>query len=247
MTKQHAYEALVNKRKECTACGMQGYMNQCKLGFDTDQIGNFSTWANDLDADLMIVAQDFSNQYTFKRDKGQIQTTSLTEASKAIDYSTATNFYLRELTKRLGRDIGLPTGNTGKGVFLTNAVLCLKRGAMNAAHPTHVIANCGKLFLKPLLDIVQPKVIVTLGAVPARSVLSAYQADYPGLVDFLKLPLGQLFRHGPFYLGPDCPRLFPMYHPGRLGQAQRQRIQPNSGSGWELMKADWDGLRNSLG
>lgn len=62
------------------------------------------------------------------RDKGRIEPKPLTDAAKANDYSTATNFYLRELTKLIGRDIGLPTGNTGRGIFITNAVLCVKPG-----------------------------------------------------------------------------------------------------------------------
>ncbi|MBK8581411.1 MAG: uracil-DNA glycosylase family protein [Flavobacteriales bacterium] len=246
MTKQADYKNLVQQRKDCSACSDKGYLNQFKLGCDTDQIGNYSTWANDLDADLMIVAQDFSNQEIYARDKGQIEPRTLAKDAKASDYSTATNFYLRELTKLIGRDIGLPTGNTGKGIFITNAVLCMKPGEMNAANPGSVIANCGTRFLKPLIDIVKPKAIVTLGVVPARAVLKAYQSDDPTIGELLKLPFGQLSLEGPISLGIDGPRLFAMYHPGRLGQVGRQRAEPNNGSGWELMQGDWLRLRAAL-
>lgn len=246
MTKQTDYQDLVVERKKCVACSETGYLNQAKLGFDTAQIGNYSTWANDLNADLMIVAQDFSNHEIYARDKGRIEPKPLTDAAKANDYSTATNFYLRELTKLIGRDIGLPTGNTGRGIFITNAVLCVKPGAMNAANPAPVITNCGTRFLKPLVDIVEPEVIVTLGVVPARSVLKAYLVNNPALVALLKLPFGELFKQGPIALEPKGPLLFPMYHPGRLGQVGRQRAEPNNGSGWELMQEDWQRLRAAL-
>jgi uracil-DNA glycosylase len=247
MSKQDAYKSLVEQRKACSLCSSFGYKNQRELGFDTDEIGNFSTWANDLDADILIVAQDFSNQEIYLRDKGQIEPKPITEDSKPGAFSTATNYYLRELTKLIGCDIGLPTTNTGKGIFITNAVLCMKPGAMNAANPSGVIAHCGKHFLKPLIELVKPKAIVSLGAVPALSVLKAYASTNPELAALGGSAFGPIFQKGPIALGETGRRLFPMFHPGLLGQSQRKRAEPGGGNGWELMKADWLRINSQLG
>ena len=245
MRKRDAYWGLVQQRKTCNSCAVHGYKNQAELGYDTGEVGNYSTWANDLDADVLIVAQDFSNQAIYMRDKGLIEPKRLSEDAGPGDYSTETNFFLRELTKVIGRDMGLPTHAGGKGVFLTNAVLCLKPGAMNAANPAKVIANCGARFLRPLVELIQPKVIVTLGAVPTRSVLMAYTPDAPELAPLRKAAFGIVFRQGPYHL-PNGTRLYPMYHPGRLGQSQRQRAEPTGANGWELMKADWRRMNKLL-
>ena len=245
MNKQEAYQALVRLRMACSLCVAHGYKNQAELGYDTGEVGNYSAWANDLEADVLIVAQDFSNQAIYVRDKGLIEPRQLSEDARPGDYSTETNFFLRELTKVIGRDMGLPTHAGGKGVFLTNAVLCLKPGAMNAANPAKVIANCGARFLRPLVELIQPKVIVTLGAVPARSVLMAYATDVPELAPLRKAAFGIVCRQGPYHL-PNGTRLYPMYHPGRLGQSQRQRAEPTGANGWELMKADWRRMNKLL-
>ena len=74
MDRSSEYQALVNLRKKCRACEVLDYKNQSVLNdrdgrnFDTEEIGNLTTWANDLNADLMVVAQDFSNQEIYLRD-----------------------------------------------------------------------------------------------------------------------------------------------------------------------------------
>ncbi|MBK7287032.1 MAG: hypothetical protein IPI95_07950 [Flavobacteriales bacterium] len=247
MSKQDAYQSLVKQRRTCSVCASAGYKNQTDLGDDTNEIGNLSTWANDLDADILIVAQDFSNQEIYLRDKGRIEPKPITETSKASEYSTATNYYLRELTKLIGRDIGLPTGNSGKGIFITNAVLCMKPGAMNAANPSSVISHCGTHFLRPLIEIVKPKAIVSLGAVPAQSVLKVYATENPELAALQRSAFGPVFRKWPITLGKSGTRLYPMFHPGLLGQSQRRRAEPSGGNGWELMKTDWLRMNSELG
>jgi len=240
ITRTEAYRQLVTDRRACRACATQGYVNQSVLGFDSDEVGNYSTWANDLQADVLIVGQDFSNVGIYLRDKGQVEPKSLTADARPGDYSTATNYYLRELTKVIGRDIGLPNTNTSLGVFLTNAVLCMKPGAMNAANPTAVVQNCGMRFLKPLIELIRPKAIVTLGAVPAAAVLRAFNVSGQGAA------FGEVFRNGPYALDGGEMRLFPMYHPGRLGQVGRARAEPGAGTGWDLMRGDWARMAEAL-
>ena len=238
MEKLDQYRALVALRKACFLCKGYGMKNQFAFPeYDTDAIGNWSNWAGNLDAELMIIGQDFSNQEYFERDKGLTEPkTNLTEASSANDYSTKTNFYLWELTKWAGLNIGLPSGKSEEAVFLTNAVLCLKEGPMKSKVNPTCVANCGQNFLKPLIDIVQPQIIITLGLDAAQSLLRAYETTLPELKPLKRLNLKEIFELAPVYLFDNL-IWFPLYHPSPLGQVSR---------GWDLQKSDWQKVRTDL-
>ena len=92
-------------------------------------------------------------------------------------------------------------GLTRSEVFITNAVLCNPLVEGNNRRPSaKEIRNCSA-FLKQTLDIIQPKVVVTLGTVA----LSA-----------LNLILGKRFQLSKnvakAIITPDF-KLFPLYHP----------------------------------
>ena len=82
MSEPIGYQELVKLRKACRACEGFEYRNQSVLGYDTGEIGNFTTWANDLNADLMIVAQDYCDAKTYLEDHGLIQKAPLREDAK---------------------------------------------------------------------------------------------------------------------------------------------------------------------
>jgi len=109
MTKKERYNQLVEKRKADNICEAYSYRNQSFYkDYDSDEIGNYSMWANDLDADLMIVAQDYCDWETFKKCRGLIQSTVLNEPNELKGWETKTNYYLWQLLKSIDRDIGLP-------------------------------------------------------------------------------------------------------------------------------------------
>ena len=61
--------------------------------------------------------------------------------------------------------------NSGAGItFFTNAILCLKQGGMQAAVDPVWFANCGKLFLRPTIELIAPNAVVTLGERAYRAV-----------------------------------------------------------------------------
>lgn len=66
--KQPAYEKLVAARKACHVCEARGLTNPASFpDLDSDRIGPYSRWQGNLDAELMVVAQDFADANTFKR------------------------------------------------------------------------------------------------------------------------------------------------------------------------------------
>ena len=173
-TKRAPYEALVSARKRCRACvdptnPARDLTNASVIEggiFDCDEIGAWSQWQGNLDAELMVVAQDFGDVRWFLREKGRPTSRKPSRTNKA----------LVELLGFAGFSIRLAHQTSGKGpLFFTNGVLCMKQGGASASVKDHWFRNCGMFFLRPLIDLVQPKVIVCLGKKAYRGVLTAYK------------------------------------------------------------------------
>jgi len=158
------YSALVEARKLCRACIGLTNPSVCHGGvFDCDEIGAWSRWQGNLDAELMVIGQDWGDVASFVREKGGSTNTS------------KTNTTLVELLASIGFQIRLPRENSGRSaVFLTNAVLCLKDGGAQARVREEWLSNCGTRFLRPLIDLVQPKMVVCLGKRAYHAAVNAY-------------------------------------------------------------------------
>jgi uracil-DNA glycosylase len=151
-SKQEQYAALVARRKRCHLCsGMTNPADVAGGAFDSDQIGPWSRWQSNLDAELMIVGQDWEERSYFIKEEGW-------DGDK------------HQSNRRLGellRSIGVSISSAGDApepqvVFLTNAVLCLKDGGSSAEVPSRYFANC-RSFLKDQVELVSPKVVVGFG------------------------------------------------------------------------------------
>ena len=248
MSKQFEYRELVKKRRACDACmsirvGKDGknFRNQSSFHDveDADQIGNFSTWAHDLNAQVMIVGQDYCDAKTYLRDEGRIQKKPIVDLEDVKEYSTETNYRLRLLVKQLGLELGSPSlGSSTSGVFLTNAILCMKPGEMSDPNPQKVYNNCGTNFLRPLIDLVRPKAMITLGVQATRSVLFAYLERQPEFKGIRAQGFKAIFQRHAIELEKGV-TLFPVYHPGALGRMNRKKIEPTGPDGWSLQVEDW--------
>jgi uracil-DNA glycosylase len=99
-------------------------------------------------------------------------------------------------------------GESDDTIFLTNGVLCLKEGRMQAQVPTRYFRTCGTCFLRPLIELIRPMAVVTLGRRAFDGALTAFgvacTASLAELVD----------RRATFDL-PGGARLFPRFHPSR--------------------------------
>lgn len=241
MTKKQKYQSLVAKRKADKYTDQFGYKNQSDFPkYDSEEIGNYSMWANDLDADLMVIAQDYCDQETFKKCRGLIQTKVMNRPELVSEWETKTNYYLWKLLKSIGRDIGLPYAPQNAGVFLTNAVLSLKKSAMSQSLTNKAVDYDGKTYLKPLIEIIQPEKIITLGKEATASILKLYSYDNPSLMERIDLNMQEQFRRGNFAINNGRTTVIPFYHPGLQGQSGRGKIEAvKSKKGWDLMSEDW--------
>src|SRR6476620_11489577 len=154
-TKLFQYHELVADRKKCVLCAGLKMANPSNIEcgkYDSDQIGPWTQWHGNLSAELMIVGQDWGGVDYFVDQEG------------IEDDDNITNINLQMLLASIGYEIALPLERPKPAaLFFTNAVLCLKPGRLTGSVRSGCFRNCGVEFLKPQIDLVQPKVVVTLG------------------------------------------------------------------------------------
>jgi uracil-DNA glycosylase len=196
--KASRYRELVDHRKKCYACS--GLTNLARLDdgrFDSGDIGLWSLWQGNLDSSLMVVGQDWGDTECCRQNDGHEPP------------DNPTNETLRSLLASIGIRIEPPSRHDdGDGtLFFTNAILCLKTGGMQSKVNSDWFSNCGRRFLKPLVEIVQPKVLVTLSEPAYRAI--AVELGLAQLPFRVSVETEDGFRIG------ELTTLHPAYHCGR--------------------------------
>lgn len=152
MERQQAYSQLVASRKACTVCTGLVNPSACSSGkFDTNDLGPWTAWQGNLEAKILVVGQYWGDA------KGFMEAAGLDN-----DYNpTCKN--LMALLKSIGIEIAPPSDgqrSADRGsVAFTDAVLCLKDGGAQGDVSDEWFEKCGGRFLKPFIELVQPKVV----------------------------------------------------------------------------------------
>jgi DNA polymerase len=190
-------------------CGLKNPSQIEDEKYDSDQIGPWTRWQGSLDADIMVVGQDWGSEAEFI-------------AMKGIDRETnSTDKTLISLFEELGIEVNFQEENLR--LFFTNAALCIREDGAQGGLNDEWMFNC-RPFLKEQIGIVKPKVIIALGQKTFYAVLSSLNLPRKG-------------RHNekysniitePVELGEM--RIFPVYHPGAYGRISRK---------FEEQKKDW--------
>jgi hypothetical protein len=149
----------------------------------------------------MVVGQDWGDTGYFIGNKGQEGAGNPTNTNLAI------------LLASIGISIpapGVPLSAEGPVVFLTNTILCLKKGGLQGNVEADWTVNC-QPFLKRQVETVQPKVVVGLGTLAFESLLGAFGLDvpFPSLAVAVKDTTGIRL--------PTGARIFAAYHCGARG------------------------------
>lgn len=180
--KQSAYADLVTQRQQCRLC--IGLENPAAIDggqFDSNQIGPWSRLHGDLDAQLMVVGQDWADIAYLRKYKG------------LDDLRNPTMRTLGDLLASIGIDAPMNCYDTGpRGVFLTNAVLCMKTGGLQGAVQAPWFTNCGTHFLRRQVEIVRPHVVVPLGERAYRALCDSFNiksSSFRSAVEGPPLPL----------------------------------------------------------
>lgn len=227
-TKTARYKALVEKRKACKAC--QGLTNPSVVdsgAFDSSEIGPWTTWQGNLDAPVVVVGQDWGDVAYFTKWQGN-----------DLLAGNPTNKNLQQLLKQLGIAIQLTNSKQDQQIFLTNLILCLKDGGLQAPITKEWCSNCATRFLKELLEIIQPTLVITLGAMPARAALDLFQVKYRR-----SWSLKRLMQTAPFLLFNNT-WLYPVYHCGN-SSINRNRSYVEQEADWQQAATYYKRLTDS--
>jgi DNA polymerase len=227
MSKRKRYSALVAKRKNCQLC--EGLCNPSRVDggvYDSDEIGPWSRWEGNLDASVVVVGQDWGDVGYFRTHQGL-------EGPK-----NPTNTNLVKLLREIGLKIAEPPGEaTDDPLFLTNAILCLKtEGGLQGQVQRKWFENCGENFLRPLLEIISPKVVVALGERAFTAVINTFRPIFKMPSRFRDAVDG-IGRAGGLQITTDT-RLFPVYHCGARIMNTHRRLGEQ--------KADWGVIADFL-
>lgn len=208
LQKKEAYSKLVQKRKEYKFLD-SSLTNPSATLFDTTEIEPWAQWQNNLDAQILLIGQEFSDLDTYVNTQGKVE-----RFSDKFEYPSNKN--LHEFFQILGHDIGHPTTpNYDAPIFFTNAVMGLKTPPMSANFKTSWLIESREHFLKPLIEIINPQIIITVGKMATASVLSIYSLKTSTLLDAVnKSPIEV-----------DDKKIFPVYHTGGLGIRNRPKEQ----------------------
>jgi uracil-DNA glycosylase len=150
-----------------------------------------------LDAALLVIGQDWGDVAYFTKNCG------------ADAGNNPTNVTLTQLLASVGVTINGPDVLAGfRGpAFFTNAVLCLKAGGLQAAVDAEWFKNCGVRFLKPTIDLVTPRVAVSLGERAYRAIRQLYALPV--------VPFAAAVDNADGFMLGSVTRYFPLYHCGR--------------------------------
>ena len=219
MDKSFQYVQLVQKRKACRLCAPELVNpNACENGiFDqAEHIGAWTRWQGNLNADLMIIGQDWGGADFYVKYEG------------VGNDENSTNKSIRELLKSINIDIELPQVGTTGPLFFTNSILCLRQKGLTGSTKSGWFKNCSEKFLRPQIELVRPKVVATLGYKAYRSVMNAFRISAKTKMQEAVQGTTRLQNNS---------LLVPLYHPGRLGIVSRS---------FENQKLDWQRVGSAL-
>jgi uracil-DNA glycosylase family 4 len=166
-------------------CGLVNFLADDDIGYTVPTI--WTDWLNRLEAEIFIVGQDWGPIEAIKKFSDKFKKYSDSFSSSSVwrnlvrEPDGMTTRYLTEHLRKSARfhSIELPKYFLDD-IFVTNAVLCARqghkfRGNENYA-PRDSTSNCAP-YLKHQIEIIHPKIVITLGGWPLWALSQLYGFD----------------------------------------------------------------------
>lgn len=190
-------------------------------GFECDFVSPYSKGAHNLDADVMILLQDWSSHDALKRSKGP--------SELGRDPNLPTN---KNLDKLLQQSFGMRLAET----YATNLFPYIKLGGLSARIPFKDLVYAAETFALPQIRIVAPKLVICFGKNTFNALRVAEQhARCRDMADAIESPFDIDLGAG------RKTAVWAQAHPGVLGQNNRNRLHP----GRTLQ--DWESMSRAVG
>lgn len=190
--KKAKYKELVEKRKACALCPLHNPSRIEGGKYDCDHLDPWATWKGDLDAEIVVVGKDWNDLDSFIQQQG------------VVNPKNRTNKNLVILLDFVGINVQKDK------LFFTNSILCAKEGGKNATVKTEWVRNCSTNFLRPLLDLIQPKLVIAMGEEAFIAVTNAFG------ITGLKFKEAKS-KSDPIYI-TESMKCFAVYHPTTFNQ-----------------------------
>jgi hypothetical protein len=208
------FEALIAARKNCRICVERspGKIRSCaEFDFDPDVVSHWEQWLGHRRPKLLAVGQDFGNVGYFVRCRGRDEP----------DNKTNENLY--RLLTAAGLAVEHPSRRDCLApVFLTNSILCVKEGPMNAPIRASWVDACSEQHLRPLIGFLRPPIVVGMGNAGWRAVRRVFGLH--------QAPQRISEAAGSYWSAEDRTRVFAVGHCGPLGLINRP---------WPQQLSDW--------
>ncbi len=181
------------------------------LDTDTPYVNRWNLWHGDLDADIMVIGQDYGT-------KESGENLSLWNAG---DHSCATNKTLKELFLKI---LNIDIDSNSEKLFFTNMANCYRMHKTTGNMHAGWLTVCANKFMERLIRIVRPKIIIVLGR-------SAFEALY--CMDGLTVSCCDPEKNGKrtfseiikrkYQIDLDGQKIavFPVFHPGSNAKINR--------------------------
>ncbi len=178
--KSKKFQELILDMSKCSKCINLECKNKSLINIYQDY--NFSTnipsiwtdWFNRLNSEIMIIGQDWGPYNDMKKfynlllaDKNNWK--ELIESEKSSTKRMLENFISESSNKKFSLD----------NIYITNAIMCARQGENYRGNNIDLkksTLNCSKYLLRQI-EIVKPKVILTLGYFPLLSISKIFGFD----------------------------------------------------------------------
>jgi hypothetical protein len=208
------YNDLVEKRKVFNL-QVEGLINAADIKGNDYDTGHFlepwAKWHSSSPARILLVGQDWGGQKYYLKNSGK------------DDDQNPTCKNLITLFEQIKIDVGLPSAPIKEAnLHFTNIIPFLRTGQMQGLLDkilTQTLINeFANEFTKPLIEIVEPQIIITLGMAAFKGISSIYEIVPSGTAK-----LKDIVGHGPVILKGGL-LLFPMFHCGSSGVNRNRKI-----------------------
>ena len=236
-SRETRYRRLVRRRRADTCLEKYGFTNPGDTRYDPKQLGSFARWAGDLHANVVIVLTDWRTHEQYLQQKGA-PACCTTLPDNTLRWERPANGFLHRLLTSVGYDIGLPEAPKPAGVFLADAVPFIGMGTVSKHARKCALKHCTEHYLVPLLDIINPQVVISVGAGTTQALFEHFGLAVPRVVPRSNPPsLMARMYFAPFEIREGATALFPVFHPGYINQ--RKRGKGHKRDGFTLMLRDW--------
>ena len=246
MTKKELFYQLACDVSDCHLCEnmrVKPYSEKSEVLLNISQGTNaeepfvnlWNLWQGNLDADIMVIGQDFGH-IDHNAVDSEIET--FKKEWRSGKYKNYTDTHLRDLFK-YAFDIDINHENTP--LFFTNMANCYRKNSTTGGIHSGWLPVCANKFMGRLIDIIEPKFIITLGRNTFEAMACIDGArlectDYNNEVE--KDTFETIIKHT-YNLqikGKQIP-IFPVFHPGANSNINRN---------YDMQLRDWKRIAKEM-